>query len=102
MQYENFRLQNNFSKIVKDNLTSFVTEHRNLPQPIQIPFLPPPPPLRLSQQKPTMESPAQKQNLLEDNYLAAKNAAAMMKLQASLHTASSNANVCRYEFNKYI
>ena len=85
---------------MKDNLTSFVTEHRNLPQQMQIPFLPPPPPLRLSQQKPTMESPASKQNLLEDSYIAAKNAAAMMKLQASVYNASANANVCRHEFIK--
>ena len=85
---------------MKDNLSSFVTENRNIPQPIQIPFLPPPPPLRLSQQKPMMESPSPKQNLLEDSYLAAKNAAAMMKLQASLHTASSTTNVRRDEFSK--
>ena len=77
---------------MKDNLTTLVTEHRNVQQQMHIPFLPPPPPLRLSQQKPSLE-PTPSYSSLEQNYIAAKNAAAMMKLQATLNIPSSTAKV---------
>ena len=96
-------MQSNFSKVVRDNLTALVNEHhRNhsqTPGIHNIPFLPPPPPLQLSKQIPTIaESTTTKYNSLEQNYLSAQNAAAMMKLQAALNTSYRDVSVKEYKF----
>ena len=76
-------MQNNVSRSAKENVASLLTEHqRNIHQPMSIPFLPPPPPLRLPQQK---ALPPQNYNSLEQSLIAAKNAAAMMQLQAKIN-----------------
>ena len=70
----------------------------------QIPFIPPPPPLRLSQPKPLITEFGTKCASLEQNLLVAKNAAAMMKLQATLnHNSNDNSAVSFfYNFNPHI
>ena len=71
---------------MKDNLATLVTEHhRNIQQQMLRPFLPPPPPLRLSQQKPALELTPAYNNSLEQSYIAAKNAATMAKIQTNLN-----------------
>ena len=57
-----------------------------------MPFLPPPPPLRLPQQK---AIPPQNYNPLEQSLIAAKNAAAMMKLQATFNNPQDLSEVYR-------
>ena len=81
------------TKAAKDNVASLLTEHqRNIHQPLSIPFLPPPPPLRLPQQK---AIPPQNYNSLEQSLIAAKNAAAMMKLQATFNNPQDLSEVYR-------
>lgn len=71
---------------------------------MQLPFIPPPPPLRLSQPKPSITEFGTKSTSLEQNLLAAKNAAAMMKLQATLnHNSNDNSAVSFFDiFNPNI
>ena len=78
---------------MKENVASLLTEHhRNIHQPSSIPFLPPPPPLRLPQQK---AKPPQNYNSLEQSLIAAKNAAAMMKIQATFNNPQDLSEVYR-------
>ena len=81
------------TKAAKENVASLLTEHqRNIHQPLSIPFLPPPPPLRLPQQKAIAP---QNYNSLEQSLIAAKNAAAMMKLQATFNNPQDLSEVYR-------
>ena len=81
--------------MIKHNLTSLVSEQHNIRPQVNAQFLPPPPPLRLSQQpRPSAEpSNANIFNQLEQNDMLAKNAAAMMKLQATLNMSPQTVKV---------
>ena len=74
--------QNGISKLAKENL---VSEQNNIRPSTSFPFLPPPPPLRLSQPKSSTTDLNISPAALEQNIIAAKNAAAMMKLQATIN-----------------
>ena len=85
--------EGNVSKAAKENVASLLTEHqRNINQPLSIPFFPPPPPLRLPQQK---ALPPKNYNSLEQSLIAAKNAAAMIKLQATFNNPQDLSEVHR-------
>ena len=73
--------------MVKNNLTSLVSEQHNTNPQVHTQFLPPPPPLRLSQQPKAASEPSRTSTFspLEQNDMLSKNAAAMMKLQATLN-----------------
>ena len=75
--------QNGASKLAKENL---VSEQNTIRPSISFPFLPPPPPLRLSQPKSSTADVNISPAALEQNIIEAKNAAAMMKLQATFDT----------------
>ena len=83
--------------MVKNNLTSLASEQPNINPQVHAQFLPPPPPLRLSQQpKAAAAEPSNTSTLsspLEQNDMLSKNAAAMMKLQATLNISPQTVKV---------